>query len=437
LVWGKVRYAHRAARRDLEASEEDLRTMRLSVAAQLAEAYFVAVELRAQIRLLKRTIEARRAQFELVKRRYRDGMVTALDVYQARENLARVLAQRAAHLAKAPLVYVNQVGGNDGLIFDGRSFVTTDGGDIVATARAFGEDLITVELPSSEKGFELSDGGDDDLIEALALGVRDYVEKTGFRKVCLGLSGGIDSAVVAAIAAHGLGPERVVAISMPSRYSSQGTQNDARELAQRLGIEFHEIPIEDTFNALLDTLNPHFANKPADVTEENIQSRIRGTILMAMSNKFGYLVLNTGNKSELAVGYCTLYGDMVGGLAVIGDLPKNKVYAVARAFNRDREVIPESIITRPPSAELRPDQKDTDSLPDYAVLDRVVELYLEHGLDADEIKAMGMDGDVVDRIIHLLRLAEYKRRQAPMALKVTPKAFGPGRIFPIVQRFEG
>ena len=348
------------------------------------------------------------------------------------------LARRAVDMAGCPLVYVNQIGGNDGLIFDGRSFVMTRDGNIAASARAFEQDLVLVADPNSADPTAMPvEQGDTELIDALALGMRDYVEKTGFRKVCLGLSGGIDSAVVAAIAVHGLGPDRVVAVSMPSRYSSTGTQSDARKLAQNLGVEFHEIPIEGPFSAFLDVLTPHFNGLPPDVTEENLQSRTRGAILMALSNKFGYLVLNTGNKSELAVGYCTLYGDMVGGLAVIGDLPKHKVYAVARAFNRDREIIPETIITRPPSAELRPDQKDTDSLPDYDVLDRVVSLYLEQGLDAREIKARGIDPAVVDRIVHLMRLAEYKRRQAPMALKVTAKAFGPGRVFPIVQRFEG
>jgi len=353
---------------------------------------------------------------------------------KTRLRLARDIAMRH----EVPVIYVNQIGGNDSLIFDGRSFVVSAKGEVVAMSPAFKEDLMVLndlERPVPREDTKKSPEGE--LIDALALGVRDYVEKTGFNKVCLGLSGGIDSAVVAAIAARALGPDRVVAISMPSIYSSGDTRSDARVLADNFGIEFHEIPIKQPFDGFLDLFGPYFRGREPDVTEENLQSRTRGAILMALSNKFGYLVLNTGNKSELAVGYCTLYGDMVGGLAVIGDLPKHVVYGLAREFNRKGEMIPETTITRPPSAELRPDQKDTDSLPDYDILDRIVTLYLENGMDADEIKAQGIDSNVVDRVIHLIRVAEYKRRQAPMALKVTAKTFGQGRVFPIVQRFEG
>jgi len=347
------------------------------------------------------------------------------------------LAADVALQYKVPVIYVNQVGGNDGLIFDGRSFIMSAQGRLVAMSPAFQPDFLTLDNDAPIQRPDTGKSHDGEIMDALALGLRDYVEKTGFHKVCLGLSGGIDSAVVAAIAVHALGPDRVVAVSMPSAFSSGGTRTDARVLAHNLGIEFHEIPIEQPFNAFLDLLKPEFQGRKPDVTEENLQSRVRGAILMALSNKFGWLVLNTGNKSELAVGYCTLYGDMAGGLAVIGDLPKHAVYSLAREFNRKGEKIPETIITRPPSAELRPDQKDTDSLPDYDLLDRIVTLYMEKGMDADEIKARGLASDVVDRVIHLIRMAEYKRRQAPIALKVTTKAFGQGRIFPIVQRFEG
>lgn len=347
------------------------------------------------------------------------------------------LARDVAVLYKVPVIYVNQVGGNDSLIFDGRSFVVSAKGGVKAMAAAFQPDFMVLDDLDHTPNHDTDRTPDAELIDALGLGLRDYVEKTGFHKVCLGLSGGIDSAVVAAIAVRALGPDRVVAVSMPSVYSSGETQNDAQVLAANLGVEFYEIPIKQPFNAFLDILGPLFQGRKPDVTEENLQSRVRGAILMAISNKFGYLVLNTGNKSELAVGYCTLYGDMVGGLAVIGDLPKHMVYSLAREFNITDELIPETIITRPPSAELRPGQKDTDNLPDYDILDRIVTLYMEDGMDADEITAQGIAADVVDRVIHLIRLAEYKRRQAPMALKVTTKAFGQGRIFPIVQRFEG
>ncbi len=363
--------------------------------------------------------------------------ISASPFEQGKFDIRMQLARDVATRYRVPVIYVNQVGGNDSLIFDGRSFVVSPDGVGIAAAPAFQEALTVLDLDAVSPVEPPQLTPESELIEALSLGVRDYVRKTGFSKVCIGLSGGIDSAVVAAIATRALGPRHVVAVSMPSRFSSVGTRTDARVLAGNLGIEFHEIPIEQPFKDFLDLLAPLFNDLPADVTEENIQSRVRGVILMALSNKFGCLVLNTGNKSELAVGYCTLYGDMVGGLAVIGDLSKHKVYGLAREFNRHGELIPETIITRPPSAELRPDQKDTDSLPDYDLLDRIVTLYLEQGMDGDEIKSSGIDPALVDRVIHMIRLAEYKRRQAPMALKVTAKAFGPGRVFPIVQGFEG
>ena len=347
------------------------------------------------------------------------------------------LSQRISKGHNIPLIYVNQVGANDSLIFDGGSFVTGRDGNLLAQAREFEEDFVVVDTEKDE-GLQCTEERPvgEVLYDALALGVRDYVDKIGFKRVLIGLSGGIDSAVTAAVAVKALGRDRVVGVSMPSRYTSSGTRSDARVLAERLGIEFHEVPIEQPFSAFLDLLAPVFQGKPFDVTEENIQSRIRGLILMAISNKFGYLVLNTGNKTELAVGYCTLYGDMVGGLAVIGDLTKGRVYELAKTINRDEELIPNTIITRPPSAELREDQKDTDTLPPYDILDKLVQLYIEERVGKAQLIKMGFDPEVVNRTLHMIRLNEYKRRQAPMALKVTKKAFGIGRRVPIVQTFE-
>ena len=347
------------------------------------------------------------------------------------------LSRRISKGHHIPLIYVNQVGANDSLIFDGGSFVTGRDGNLLAQAREFEEDFIVVDT-EKDQGMQCAEERPvgEVLYDALALGVKDYVNKIGFKKVLIGLSGGIDSAVTAAVAVKALGRDRVVGVSMPSRFTSTGTRSDARVLAERLGIEFHEVPIEQPFSAFLGLLSPIFKDKPFDVTEENIQSRIRGLILMAISNKFGYLVLNTGNKTELAVGYCTLYGDMVGGIAVIGDLTKGRVYELAETINRHEEVIPRTIITRPPSAELREDQKDTDTLPPYDILDQIVQLYIEERVGKDQLIKMGFDPEVVNRTLHMIRLNEYKRRQAPMALKVTKKAFGIGRRVPIVQTFE-
>jgi NAD+ synthetase len=253
----------------------------------------------------------------------------------------------------------------------------------------------------------------------------------------LGLSGGIDSAVVACVAARALGPENVIGVAMPSRYSSEHSRADAVALAQALGIQFREIPIEGPFQALLDALAPTFASLSADVTEENLQARARGTIIMALSNKLGALPLTTGNKSELATGYCTLYGDMAGGLAVISDVWKTFVYKIAAEINAERPVIPQSTMTKPPSAELRPDQRDTDTLPPYEILDAALEAHIEKGLDADAMKAEGYDAATVDRVVRLVRLSEYKRRQMPPGLKITGKAFGPGRRMPIASGWRG
>ncbi|HPV41386.1 MAG TPA: NAD(+) synthase, partial [Spirochaetota bacterium] len=283
---------------------------------------------------------------------------------------------------------------------------------------------------------EIIDSDIEEIRHALVLGIRDYVRKCGFRSVVIGLSGGIDSALTAALAVQALGPENVTGITMPSVYSSAGSVDDSRILAENLGIRFETVPIRFLFDKYRHTLAEIFRGKPEDVTEENIQARIRGNILMAVSNKERSLVLSTGNKSELAMGYCTLYGDMSGGLAVISDLPKTLVYELSRHINRDREIIPDASITKPPSAELRPGQKDQDSLPPYEVLDRILELYIEDRLSADEIIAHGFPGDTVRSVLHTVNINEYKRRQAAPGIKVTAKAFGVGRRIPLAQRFR-
>jgi NAD+ synthetase len=274
-------------------------------------------------------------------------------------------------------------------------------------------------------------------IGALALGTRDYARRCGFRRALVGLSGGIDSAVVAVIAAEALGAENVYGVAMPSRYSSEHARADAVALARNLGLHFQEIPIEPVFQAYLETLAPTFAGAPPDTTEENLQARVRGALLMSLSNKFGHLLLTTGNKSELATGYCTLYGDMCGGLAVISDAPKTLVYRLAHEINAEREIIPRSTITKPPSAELRPDQTDQDSLPPYDVLDAILEAHVEQGLDAAGLAAAGFDPVVVADVVRRVRLSEYKRRQMAPGLKITGKAFGHGRRYPIAQGFKG
>jgi NAD+ synthetase len=340
--------------------------------------------------------------------------------------------------------YVNQVGGNDELVFDGHSLVVDGEGDVVVRADDFAEDLLAYELDvealhdgdDGAKGVaelrEVADCDEEEALRALELGVADYLGKSGFSKVVIGLSGGIDSALTAAVAARALGPEKVLGVAMPTRYSSEGSVADARALADNLGIEFRVISIDRMFQTFLDELAPSFDGFEEDVTEENIQARVRGTVLMALSNKLGRLVLATGNKSELAVGYCTLYGDMCGGLAVISDVPKTLVYAISRHINRDGEVIPESTLTKPPSAELRPDQKDEDSLPPYEVLDAILEAYVERHASMAEIIAEGFERAAVEQVVALIDRNEYKRRQAAPGIKITSKAFGTGRRYPIV-----
>jgi NAD+ synthetase len=274
------------------------------------------------------------------------------------------------------------------------------------------------------------------IYRALVLGTRDYAHKCGFKKAVVGLSGGVDSALVAAIAAEALGPDKVLGVMLPSMYTSEASKQDAEALARALGIEFKSMPIQPMFDVYMDQFQKLFVGLPADATEQNIQARIRGNVLMAISNKLGHLLLSTGNKSELATGYCTLYGDMAGGLDVLADVPKTLVYALAReAANKDRELIPQNTLNRPPSAELRHNQRDSDDLPDYAVLDPILKAYLEEGKSADEIVAAGSSKEAVERVIQLVEKSEFKRRQTPVGIRVTSKAFGTGRRFPIARKF--
>lgn len=338
---------------------------------------------------------------------------------------------------KRPVVYVNQVGGDDSLIFDGASLAITPDGNVAAQAKAFEEDLVLFDTATG-KG-EIHEQPQEEIAyayRALVTGTRDYVCKCGFSKVLVGLSGGIDSAVVVSIAVDALGAENVLGVSMPGPFSSAGSKTDAQVLAKNLGIQFLSLPITEVFDAYKNALAPAFGDRPADVTEENIQARIRGNYLMAISNKFGSMVLSTGNKSELAVGYCTLYGDMAGGLAVISDVPKLMVYELANWINREREVIPRSTIDKAPSAELRPNQKDADSLPPYEVLDRILKAYIEDLESPAEIAdLLGYDLQLVQDIALRVDRNEYKRKQSAPGLKITSRAFGFGRPFPIAQKF--
>jgi NAD+ synthase (glutamine-hydrolysing) len=338
---------------------------------------------------------------------------------------------------RRPVVYVNQVGGDDSLIFDGASMALTADGKVAAQALSFEEDLVLFDTVSGTG--EMHPQPKEEIAyayRALVIGTRDYVYKCGFKKVLVGLSGGIDSAVVAAIAADAIGPDNLLGVSMPGPYSSEGSRADARTIAENLGIQFVTVPITDVFETYLKALAPAFGERPRDVTEENIQARIRGNYLMALSNKFGSMVLSTGNKSELAVGYCTLYGDMAGGLGVISDVPKLMVYELASYINRERELIPRSTVEKAPSAELRPNQKDEDSLPPYDVLDRILKAYIEDLRSPQEIADhYGFDIKMVrDIALHVDR-NEYKRKQAAPGLKITSRAFGFGRPFPIAQKF--
>jgi NAD+ synthase/NAD+ synthase (glutamine-hydrolysing) len=366
--------------------------------------------------------------------------ISASPYYLGKHESRLGLLQGHARKRRVPILFCNQVGGNDELLFDGGSCAVDAEGQLVAQAAAFAEDVLLIDLehPAGSRIVEHPRGAAN-LLDALVMGVRDYVHKCGFRQAVVGLSGGIDSAVVAVVAAAALGPENVLGVAMPSRYSSDHSIADARTLAENLGIRFSVIEIEPLHAAFEQQLTPHFAGRGPDVTEENIQARLRGVTLMALSNKFGSLLLTTGNKSELAVGYCTLYGDMCGGLAVISDVPKTMVYAVAREANAraGREVVPASTLTKPPSAELRPNQTDQDSLPAYEVLDDILRRHEEELASLSEIVAADHDRTVVADVIRKIQLNEYKRQQAAPGLKVTSRAFGFGRRMPIAARSPG
>jgi NAD+ synthase (glutamine-hydrolysing) len=351
---------------------------------------------------------------------------------RARRNMLSQLAAKT----RCPVLYCNLVGGNDELVFDGASTAFDAQGRLLALAGRFEEDLLLLDLETARPFSPAEPPDEEKIYRALALGLRDYVRKCGFKSVVLGLSGGIDSALTACLAATALGRENVHGVSLPSQFSSQGSLDDARLLAQNLGIRYDVIPIQPPFVAAKVQLREVFAGRAEDLTEENIQARLRGVLLMALSNKLGCLLLTTGNKSEIAVGYCTLYGDMCGGLAVIADVPKTMVYRIARWVNRDREVIPAASITKPPSAELRPDQTDQDSLPPYEVLDRILEAYVVQLRTPVEIIASGVPEAQVRQVVRLIDGSEYKRRQAAPGLKVTTKAFGMGRRMPIAQRYR-
>ena len=364
--------------------------------------------------------------------------ISASPFWLGKRELRRDMLAAIAQNQKVPVVMVNQVGGNDSLVFDGSSLVIAPDGQVIAQGKSFEEDLIyfdsqtlTGDMHSQVEGEEAS------AYEALVLGTRDYVHKCGFKRAIIGLSGGIDSAITASIAADALGPENLIGVGMPGPYSSAGSIEDARELANNLKIRFELLSINEINDAARRTLAPVFAGMAEDVTEENIQSRARGLLLMALSNKFGALVLSTGNKSELAVGYCTLYGDMVGGLAVISDVPKTLVYRMSAYVNSRRRVIPEATMKKPPSAELRPDQKDSDSLPPYEVLDAILEDFVEESSSAEQIaRAHNFDPELVRRVIRMVERSEYKRQQAAPGIKISAKAFGYGRRFPIAAKAE-
>ena len=364
--------------------------------------------------------------------------ISASPFWIGKRELRHAMLASIARQHKVPVAMVNQVGGNDSLCFDGSSIVLNAEGKIVAQGRSFDEDLIYFDSKSLTGDLhEQVEGDDASAYAALVLGTRDYIQKCGFKKAIIGLSGGIDSALTAVIATDAIGSENVIGVGMPGPYSSPGSIDDARALAKNLGIRFELLSINSAYEAYRQTLKEVFADQKEDVTEENIQSRARGTLLMALSNKFGAIVLSTGNKSELGVGYCTLYGDMVGGLAVISDVPKTLVYRLSHYANSRRRVIPQDTLEKPPSAELRPNQKDSDSLPAYEILDAVLEDYVEDAHPIEQIAAdHGFDIEVVRRVVRMVDRAEYKRQQAAPGIKISPKAFGYGRRFPIAVKSE-
>ena len=365
-----------------------------------------------------------------------------------KQKLREAMLHHAATSYSQPILYANQVGGNDDLVFDGNSVAFNSAGEVICRGKSFETDLIVVDLDNLSTspptpllgGEERKSGGEQgmenaEIYSALVLGVKDYARKCGFNKAILGLSGGIDSAIVAEIASEALGAENVLGVLMPSPYSSDHSVSDAVDLVNSLGIKSQKLEIQEAMSAYDTILEPMFAGTEFGIAEENIQSRIRGNLLMAIANKFGYLLLSTGNKSEMSVGYCTLYGDMNGGLAVIADVPKTRVFALCRWLNRDSEVIPNNIITKPPSAELKPDQKDSDSLPDYDVLDDILERLVCQHQSQQEIVEAGHDLEIVERVIRLVTRAEFKRRQAPPGIKITDRAFGTGWRMPIASKW--
>jgi NAD+ synthase/NAD+ synthase (glutamine-hydrolysing) len=364
--------------------------------------------------------------------------ISASPFWLGKRELRRDMLATIARTDNVPVVMVNQVGGNDSLVFDGSSVVLNRKGEVVAQGKSFAEDLVFFDSATLQgEVHEQIAGEEASAYAALVLGTRDYVRKCGFKKVIIGLSGGIDSALTAAIAAEAVGPENVIGVGMPGPYSSPGSIDDARALAENLKIRFELLSITDICKGYLDVLKPVFAGLKEDVTEENIQSRARGSLLMALSNKFNAIVLSTGNKSELGVGYCTLYGDMVGGLAVISDVPKTLVYRISRYVNSIRPVIPAASLEKPPSAELRADQKDSDSLPPYDVLDAILEDYVEDSHSPAQIaQERGFDLDLVKQVVRMIDRAEYKRQQAAPGIKISAKAFGYGRRFPIAAKPE-
>lgn len=364
--------------------------------------------------------------------------ISASPFQRDKEAVRKSIFAKIAQNHNTPFLYSNQVGGQDSLLFDGRSMVMDKSGEIVAQAHGFKEDMIVVDSDGWKGEIHGSPAISQEaaVYQGLVMGVSDYLKKCSFKSAVIGLSGGIDSALTAAIAVDALGAENVLGVALPSPYSSPDSFEDAQKLATNLGCMFEVIPISDLFTTFQNSLSPLFTGLAEDLTEQNLQARIRGNLLMALSNKFGHLLLTTGNKSEMAVGYCTLYGDMSGGLAVIADVPKQLVYDLSRYVNRQRERIPSRIITKAPTAELKPDQTDQDDLPPYEILDQILELYLEEGHGLNQIVSKGFDPDIVSDIVRRVRLNEYKRKQAPIGLKVTSKAFGFGRRYPNVQNFR-
>src|SRR5437899_2810866 len=364
--------------------------------------------------------------------------ISASPFWARKRELRREMLATIARNDHVPVGFGNQVGGNDSLVFDGSSMVFDWEGNVIAQAKSFEEDLVFFDPDSLDGEMHAQvEGEEASIYAALVLGTRDYVRKCGFRQVIIGFSGGIDSALTASIAVDAVGAENVIGVGMPGPYSSEGSINDAQKLATNLGVRFEILPITDIFASYRTTLHEVFKTYPEDVSEENIQSRIRGSLLMALSNKFGALVLSTGNKSELGVGYCTLYGDMAGGLGVINDVPKTMVYRLSRYVNSRKPVVPQASLEKPPSAELRPGQKDSDSLPPYETLDAILEDYVEESHSAEQIsRDHGFDLDLVKSVIRMVERNEYKRQQAAPGIKISPKAFGYGRRFPIAAKAD-